>query len=32
MKLLRYLNILGGVNIIDYYEEEELTELLERMW
>lgn len=31
MKLLRYLNILGGVNIIDYYEEEELTELFERM-
>lgn len=31
MKLLRYLNILGGVNIIDYYEEEKLTELFERM-
>lgn len=32
MKLLRYLNILGGVNIIDYYEKEKLTELFERMW
>ncbi len=26
--LLRYLNILGGINIIDCYEEEELTEIL----
>lgn len=27
-ELLRYLNILGGVSIIDFYEEEELKEIL----